>query len=142
MEKLQAKAGGAPHGGTPGSSPAPPSPQSQQLSARPPAGASSPSAAAQHKTERLVTDVNGTGEPHQATTTQHAAPTLQTAASLSDMQEQPAFPVSLLASMLMPRDNSWTHVLKMSAGNHFTLPFKVLAIKVITLVLEREAAQF
>ena len=42
MEKLQARAGSMPHGGTPGSSPAPPSPQSQQPSARLPAGTSSP----------------------------------------------------------------------------------------------------
>ena len=101
MEKLQMKAAGTPHGGTPGSSPAPPSPQSQQPSARLPAGASSPSPG-QQRTERLVTDVNGTGEPHQAAPAQHAAPPLQTAASLSELQDEPALPVSLFMSMLMP----------------------------------------
>ena len=101
MEKLQAKAGGAPLGGTPGSSPAPPSPQSQQPSARPPGGASSPSPA-QQRNERLITDVNGTGEPHQAAPSQHAALPLQTAASLSEMQDEPALPVSPFVSMLMP----------------------------------------
>ena len=98
MEKLQARAGGAPHGGTPGSSPAPPSPHSQQPSARPPAGASSPSPA-QQRTERLATDVNGMGESHQAPPAHHAAPALQTAASLSEMQEELALPVSLSLSM-------------------------------------------
>ena len=107
MEKLQARAGGTPHGGTPGSSPAPPSPQSQQPSARPPGGASSPSPA-QQRTERLVTDVNGMGEPHQAAPAQHAAPPLQTAGSLSEMQDEPTLPVSLSMFMLMPCDNLWT----------------------------------
>ena len=106
MEKLQARAGSMPHGGTPGSSPAPPSPQSRQPSARLPAGTSSPSPA-QQRTEGLVTDVNGTGEPHQAAPAQHAAPPLQTAGSLSEMQDEPALPVSLAVSRLMPHGMTW-----------------------------------
>ena len=125
MEKLQARAGGAPHGGTPGSSPAPPSPQSQQPSARLPTGANSPSPA-QQRTERPVTDVNGIGEPHQAALAQHAAPPLQTAASLSELQDEPALPVSLSISMLMPCDNPWTAFFN-DCWQCAAVPFKVLA---------------
>ena len=132
MEKLQAKAGGAPYGGTPGSSPAPPSPQSQQLSMRPPAGASSPSAA-QQRTERPVADVNGMSESQQATPAQHAAPMLQTAASLSDVQEQMVLPVNLSVSMLMPREDPWTRVLHMTAATDFTAPFRVWATQIMTM---------
>lgn len=101
MEKLQARAAaGPPPGSTPGTSPAPPSPQSQQPSARLPT-APSTSPAAQQRPEIFGADASNAGpddwgirEPSEAPPQRAAAMAMDTAASLSDQQEQPLLPVS------------------------------------------------
>ena len=100
MEKLQARAASAAPFGTPGSSPAPPSPQSQQPARKLPAGTGT-SPAPQHKAARLtsqegspVPEEQSLREASEAAPGQHAAAALDTATSASELPEQPPIPVS------------------------------------------------
>ena len=95
MDKLQARAAS-----TPGSSPAPPSPQSQQPAQKLPAGPGT-SPAPQPKAARLTSQEGSPGpgdqsfrEASDAAPAPHAAAALDTATSASELPEQPPVPVS------------------------------------------------
>ena len=101
IEKLQARAASAaPAGGTPGSSPAPPSPLSQKPAQKLPGGPGT-SPASQSKAARLTPQEGspapgdqGFREASEAAPVQHAAGALDTAASASELPEEPPSPVS------------------------------------------------